>query len=306
MTPVPNPSLIQTLVAGDLAQRTLAGDAIVCGTGFVTGAKITLRMRPADADTGLLFIRTDLPERPHVAACIENVVPRRLRTTIESGSAKVEMTEHVLAAFAGLGIYNGILEIDGPEAPGMDGSAQAFTEAILKAGVLTLGAPANVYKVTEPITVAEKDAQITILPTQAPGLTVDYTLDYGASLALGRQEVSFPIRPDVFARELAAARTFILERDIEALRSQGLGQGISYRDLLVLSDAGTPIDNELRFPDECARHKALDIVGDLALFGMPIQGHVRAEKSGHWLNAALVRGLKEQRARRAQGGARAA
>lgn len=285
---------ISTRSANSIRQRTIAREATVRGIGFVTGVDVELRFKPADADTGLLFVRTDLPNQPHIPADIAYVAPRRLRTTLESGAAKVEMTEHVLAALSGLGIHNCIIEIDGPEAPGMDGSAKAFADALCNAGILVLGVPAPVLEITETVTVAENEATVTIEPTEHPGLVVEYCLDYGNDLALGRQLVSFPVDGKTFCRELAPARTFILERDIAALRSQGLGKGVSFSDLLVLNQAGQPIDNEFRYPDECARHKALDVIGDLALLGMPIKGHVRATKSGHWLNAALVRELESR------------
>lgn len=289
-----------------LIQRTISRPATVHGVGLVTGADVTVRFRPAPADTGFIFERTDLPGRPTVAAVAANIVPRRLRTTIESRGVKVEMTEHVLAALAGLGVHNCVIEINAPETPGMDGSAQPFVEAILEAGLESLESTLTPSVVSAPVIVQEGDASVAIRPGPAHHLSISFELDYGPGSEIGRQVYSAPISPEIFRERIAPARTFILERDIAALKSQGLGHRVSYRDLVVLDRRGQPIDNVLRFPEECARHKLLDCIGDFALFGRPIHGNVLARKSGHWLNATAIRALAQAQRESSVGARRAA
>lgn len=273
-------------------QQTLACDATVEGIGFVTGRDVTVRFRPADVGTGLVFLRTDLPDRPRIPANITNVVPRRLRTTIATALGKVEMTEHMLAALVGLGIHNCLIEINASEAPGMDGSALPFVEAILAAGIRAQNALIQPLRLAERTTVSEGDSSVSVHPTSTNGLGITYHLDYGVGSAIGQQHLAVDVTPEFFHKEIAPARTFILQRDVETLQKQGLGgTRISARDLLIFDPAGKPIDNVLRFPDECVRHKILDVIGDFALLGVPLQGHVVADKSGHWLNAAIVRQL---------------
>lgn len=274
-------------------QTTLAGEAEVRGVGFVTGADVTLRLRPAAANEGLVFVRTDLPDRPRVPARIEKVVDRRLRTTIAEGPAVVEMTEHVLAALAGLGVDNCLLELDAAETPGMDGSAAAFVRAVDEAGVATLDAPRRPFASSKPCHESAGDSLIALHPAARARLDVTYNLDYSSNPGIGRQSLMVRITPEVFREEIAPARTFIQERDAEALR-RAVGDRVTPRDLLVFRDDGSVLDNRLRFADECVRHKILDVVGDLALLGRPVQGHVLAHKSGHLLNQALCRRLARQ------------
>lgn len=269
-------------------QTTIADDAVVEGAGYVTGTKVAVRFRPAPADTGLVFVRVDLKGEPRIPARLAHIVDRRLRTTLAIGSVKVEMTEHVLAALSGLRIDNCLIEINGPETPGMDGSALAFTQALDGAGLVALEESRPLEKLTHPIHVAEGDASLAIHPGRDDCLAVTYTLDYPHVRAIGRQTIHLEVTPDIFRREIAPARTFILERDIDALRAQGLGQQTSADDLLVIGEDGVK-GNSLRFPDECVRHKILDIIGDLALVGSSLRGHVMGHKSGHRLNALLAR-----------------
>ncbi|MBX6311626.1 MAG: UDP-3-O-[3-hydroxymyristoyl] N-acetylglucosamine deacetylase [Isosphaeraceae bacterium] len=271
-------------------QRTIAREAEVRGIGYLTGVDVALRFRPAAADAGITFIRADLPGQPSVPAHIRHVVPRQRRTTIQRGEAVVEMVEHVLAALAGLRIDNCIVELDAPETPGCDGSSQAFVEALTAAGFVEQDRPREVLTIDRPITVREGSATLTAHPGATEGLVLSYHLDYGRHTPIGRQSLFLEISPETFAAELAPSRTFLLEAEARALRQAGIGSRTGEADLLIFGPDG-PIHNTLRYPDECVRHKILDMVGDLALSGKDLAGHIVAHRSGHQLNAELVRAL---------------
>ncbi|GAC1468857.1 MAG: bifunctional UDP-3-O-[3-hydroxymyristoyl] N-acetylglucosamine deacetylase/3-hydroxyacyl-ACP dehydratase [Isosphaeraceae bacterium] len=271
-------------------QRTIAGKAEVQGVGFLQGSDVCLRFHPADADTGILFVRTDLPGRPGVQAHIRNVVPRQRRTTIQDGAACVEMVEHVMAALGGLHVDNCRIEIDAPETPGCDGSSGAFVAALSAAGTVAQDRLRDVHVIDKPVTVREGQAVLTAHPGDGASLVMSYQLDYGKQTAIGVQSLFLDVSPETFVSELATSRTFLLEAEAQALRKAGVGSRASESDLLIFGPDGV-IGNTLRYPDECVRHKILDMVGDLALLGKDIVGHVVAHRSGHQLNAELVRAL---------------
>jgi UDP-3-O-[3-hydroxymyristoyl] N-acetylglucosamine deacetylase/3-hydroxyacyl-[acyl-carrier-protein] dehydratase len=273
-------------------QRTIARETEVRGVGFFQGSDVSLRFRPADAGTGVVFVRTDLPEKPTVSAHIRNVVPRPRRTTLQHGTATVEMVEHVMAALAGLRIDNCLIEIDAAETPGCDGSSQAFVEALHAAGTVELDRERETLVIDRPIAVREGGATLTAYPGDGESLVLSYQLDYGPKTPIGAQSLFVDISPETFRRELAPSRTFLLEAEANALRQAGIGSRASVADLLIFGSTGV-IGNELRYPDECVRHKILDMLGDLALLAKDLTGHVVAHRSGHQLNAALVRKLIE-------------
>lgn len=273
-------------------QRTLARPAEVVGVGFLTGATVRLRFLPAPPETGVVFVRSDLPGRPHLPARVENVTDTQRRTTLGRAPAQVGLVEHVLATLSGLRIDNCYVELDAPEPPGLDGSARAFTEALLTAGVVVQPARKTLWVVDEPVIVRSGNATLAIHPSEIPELRVSYLLDYGLPSPIGWQAHTQPITPEHFVNGLADARTFILEAEVEQLRKQGLGARTTTADLLVFGAHG-PIGNELRYANEPARHKVLDIVGDLALLGDGLCGHVVAYRSGHPLNVELVRVLRQ-------------
>lgn len=280
------------MLTANRQQRTIARDAGVRGVGYLSGSDVTLRFRPAAAGSGVVFLRADLPERPRIPAHIRHVVPRQRRTTIQRGEAAVEMIEHVMAALAGLNIDNCEVELDAPDTPGCDGSSQAFVHALRQAGIVEQNVPRQKIAIDRPITVREGTASLTAHPGDGERLVLSYNLDYGAETPIGRQSFFLDISPETFERDLAPSRTFLLEAEAQALRQAGIGAKITTADLLVFGADG-PIGNQLRFPDECVRHKILDMVGDLALLDRDLAGHVIAHRSGHQLNAALVRQLYE-------------
>lgn len=276
-------------VTGYRHQRTLAAPVSVGGVGFITGARVTARFVPAPPHTGLTFRRTDL-RAPAVRALASNVTGTQRRTTLGPPDAGVTLVEHVLAALAGLRIDNCEVELDGPEPPGMDGSAVSFVRALESVGTVKQAARRPVYAVSEPVTVRAPGATLALHPASEPGLRVSYRLDYGPNAPIAPQAHTLAVSPDAFARDIAGCRTFVTEAEAHALRAKGVGRHLGPRDLLVFGDRG-PIDNELRFADEPVRHKILDLLGDLALCGFDLAGHVVAYRSGHALNVELARAL---------------
>ncbi len=273
------------------AQRTIAREAEVRGVGFLEGRDVRLRFHPAEPDTGVVFARDDLPGAPTVPARVEYVIPRQRRTTIRRGDATVEMVEHVMAALAGLEVDNCRVGIDGPETPGCDGSSLAFVEALSAAGAVEQGRPRPLLVIDRPVTVREGASTLTAHPGDGDHkLVLSYNLDYGRQTPIGAQSLFVEVSPDSFRSELAPSRTFLLEAEAVALREAGIGRRTTEADLLIFGPDG-PIGNTLRYRDECVRHKILDLVGDLALLARDLAGHVVAHRSGHALNASLVRKL---------------
>ena len=290
----------QGMLRASRRQRTIARAAEVRGVGFFHGADVTLRFHPAQPDTGLVFQRADLPGRPTIPARVDSVVPSQRRTTIRRGVASVEMIEHVMAALAGLQIDNAVVEIDAGECPGCDGSSRAFVEALDAAGIVEQEPKRPTLIVEEPISIRDGDAVLAIHPPgSSGGLTLAYHLDYGREAPIRAQSFCVGLSTETFRNELAPSRTFLLETEAQALRAAGIGVRTTAADLLLFGRDGV-IGNELRYPDECAAHKLLDLVGDLALSGVDLQGFVVAYRSGHQTNASLVRRLLHQKAARAR------
>jgi UDP-3-O-acyl N-acetylglucosamine deacetylase len=275
---------------GERSQRTLAGPAEVSGTGFLTGAAVRLRFLPAPPSCGVVFVRTDLRPRAEIPARVCRVTGTDRRTTLGDELARVGLVEHVLAALAGLRVDNCYVELNAPEPPGLDGSARAFVDALLGAGIVRQSEPRPVWCVRESVVLRTGGASLAIHPADHGDLRLTYFLDYGPGAPIPRQVHNQALTPGDFAAELAPCRTFILESEAEALRRQGIGSRTTTADLLVFGPHG-PIDNRLRFANEPARHKVLDLVGDLSLLGADLCGHVVACRSGHPLNVELVRTL---------------
>jgi UDP-3-O-[3-hydroxymyristoyl] N-acetylglucosamine deacetylase/UDP-3-O-[3-hydroxymyristoyl] N-acetylglucosamine deacetylase/3-hydroxyacyl-[acyl-carrier-protein] dehydratase len=274
-------------------QQTIRKPVEVSGIGFLTGADITLRFLPADPDQGIVFERTDCPDSTRIPARMEYTVPRRRRTAIEHRGVTVEMTEHVMAALAGLQIDNCVVQLNAPEPPGGDGSALLFVDALLKAGTVTQEAERSLLVVGRSLRCADAEgaAELEVRPLSRPTLAISYQLDYGPRSPIRPQNLTVEINPLTFLCELAFARTFVLEEEVESLRAQGYGARTTAKDLLVFGADGV-IENELRAEDECARHKILDCLGDFALCGCDLHGHFSAFRSGHTLNREIIRQLQ--------------
>lgn len=274
-------------------QQTIVGRASVAGFGYWSGKDVRLEFRPAAAGSGITFVRSDLGPLARVPASVEYRVECPRRTNLRCGAVTVDMVEHVLAALAGLEIDNCEVWTNQAEMPGCDGSAAAFVEALVRARVIQQSVSAAKMEITETVRVGDGDCWIEASPADDDRLYIEYRLDYPHSPAIGRQVARSTVTPETFRREIAGSRTFVLEREAEQLMAQGLGLRVTKRDLLIFNDEG-PMDNRLRYPNECARHKALDVLGDLALAGCRITGRVVACRSGHRLHAELTKRLVER------------
>lgn len=277
-------------VIGYRHQRTIAAPAVCEGVGFITGSRVRLRFLPAPPDTGIAFRRTDLAGAPTIPAQAARVSGTQRRTTLGPQNAAITLVEHVLAALAGLRIDNCVVELDGPEPPGLDGSATGFVAALSSVGATTQHARRPIYTPTKPVIVRAPGATLGLHPTGRTDLRVSYRLDYGPGAPIRPQTHTLTVTPDTFAGEISRCRTFLTDAEAHALRAQGVGRHLTGADLLVFGPKG-PIDNQVRFADEPARHKILDLIGDLALCGFDLAGHAVAYRSGHALNVELARVL---------------
>jgi UDP-3-O-acyl N-acetylglucosamine deacetylase len=275
-------------------QRTISRVARVEGFGYWSGQDVNVEFRPASPGTGLVVVRKDLTPSVRIAARVENRIDVPRRTNLAEGGSQVEMVEHALAACAGLEIDNCEIHVDQAEMPGCDGSSQPFVDALLEAGIESQDAARHHVVIDDVFRVGDEEAWVEARPPDHHGVSLLYRLEYKEP-AIGIQQIDLDLSPDVFQSELAPARTFLLEEEAEWMRSQGLGQRVSYADVLVFNEHG-PIHNQLRFPDECVRHKALDLVGDLALAGCDFIGRFVAFRSGHRLHAELVQTLVQRAA----------
>ena len=266
---------------------TLAAEITITGVGLHTGAEVRVALRPR-REAGVWFVREDLPGRPRLRAGAHSLVFELRRTVLRDGAAEVHTAEHLLAVLFVLGVDAVEIGVWGPEIPGLDGSARPWLEAIERGGIVPRGGPRRRLTVTTALAETGGAAAIAAVPHRG-GLTIDYVLDHD-SLVLPVQRVAFPIDRDTFAREIAPARTFVLEEEVAGLLAAGLGRGASEENTLVMGPGGAR-GTALRFPDECARHKVLDLLGDLSLVDAALDARVVAVRSGHGLNAALVQRL---------------
>ena len=283
-------------------QRTIRDTVTIEGTGLQTGKPAILRLKPSPADSGINFIRTDLPNKPllniqSIDASGFNANLSVRRTTLAMGPLQIQTTEHFFASLSGLSIDNIAAELEGDELPGLDGSAKVFVEYLKKAGIVEQPVPKKTMEITSPVWCRGDDNILIALPDDK--FRVSYTLSYDFP-ALGDQFFSLTVDEKNFEREIAPARTFCLEAEALTLIKMGLGKGANYDNTLVMGKDG-PIKTALRFPDEPVRHKILDLIGDLCLVGMPLKAHIIAIKSGHKLNIELVKKLKEGQGSSSQG-----
>jgi UDP-3-O-[3-hydroxymyristoyl] N-acetylglucosamine deacetylase len=272
-------------------QTTLAAPVEASGIGLHTAVPVQLRLVPAPPDTGYVFIRTDLGGF-EIPASVEWVAHCSYATTLMRTGVMLSTVEHLLAALRGGGVDNVFIEVDNLEIPIMDGSAESFTNMIERAGVVEQSLARKALLVRETVSIEQGDRHIQIEP--ADSYEIDCLIDFQHPL-IGTQHFRVDLSNGAFGREIAAARTFGFTEEIEALRRANLIRGGSLDNAIVLTQDGMLNETSLRFTDEFVRHKILDIIGDLALLGMPIQGRVTAHKSGHILHAALMTKLLRQR-----------
>lgn len=277
-------------------QTTTKKEITFSGVGLHTGRDVRVRILPAEEDSGVRFIRKDLPGFPSIKADGANVVNTNYATTLGAGGVTVSTVEHILAALYGLGVDNVDIEVYGSEIPILDGSAGEFIKKIEAVGLSHLMAEREYLVIKRPIKVSEGDKYLMLLPSNEPGLRIDYSIDFSHPV-LSKQIFSRHCTREVFIDEIGNARTFGFLSDIEMLRANGLAMGGSLSNAVVVGDSDILNKDGLRYPDEFVRHKALDLIGDLSLVGAPVSGLLIAHRSGHALNHRLLQKIVRHRPR---------
>lgn len=274
----------------DYKQRTLMNEVGCTGIGLHTGEKVKINLRPAPANSGIKFVRTDLKGRPEVEVRFDNVFDTTLATTIGTNGCKVSTIEHLMAAFFGLGIDNAVVELDGPEVPIMDGSAAPFVFLIKSGDIREQKSPKQFIVIKKPFKVDDGNRSVCIYPSKE--LKITYMIDFQHPL-LRNQEYELTFSGRDFVREISTARTFGFLKDVETLKKNGLARGGSLDNAVVIDDFRIINEDGLRFDDEFVRHKILDFIGDISIVGSPIIGHFVVKKSGHFLNQHMLKKLME-------------
>lgn len=267
-------------------QQTLSNPISCTGVGLHTGKPVTLTLRPAPADTGIVFVNRNGHAGATLAASVDHLVATELCTAISGNGFQVKTIEHVLAALAGLNVDNAFVDIDAAEAPVMDGSSAPFVQLIQSAGVVSQNRRRSFLKITRPLEIVDGSRRIRIEPSSTPRIT--YTIQYDHPL-IRTQTYAYEHSTYAFETEIAGARTFGFLQEVEALWSRGLGRGGNLENTVVLSEDGILNESGLRFSDEFVRHKVLDLIGDFSLLGLPFIGHLIADRSGHALHTRLVK-----------------
>ena len=277
-----------------IKQRTLKNTIRATGVGLHSGEKVYLTLKPAPADSGIVFCRTDLDPVVQIPAVAGNVGKTTMSTTLVKGDVKVDTVEHLLSAMAGLGIDNAYVELSAPEVPIMDGSAGPFVFLIQSAGLEEQDAPKKFIRVLREVTISDGDKSATFVPFD--GFKVSFTIDFDHPAFAGRtQTASVDFSSTSFVKEVSRARTFGFMRDIEYLRTQNMALGGSMDNAIVVDESAILNEDGLRYEDEFVKHKILDAIGDLYLLGNSLIGEFRGVKSGHELNNRLLRLLIEQK-----------
>ena len=267
-------------------QRTIKKEVAFRGIGLHTGKYATVRLKPASRDTGIVFYRSD--KGALIRATLSSIVDTAFATTIGFDGIKVKTVEHLLAAAAGLGIDNLLIDIDGPEVPILDGSSTDLVDIMLEAGIAKQGKKRPYIKITRPVVYEDAHSKIVALPYD--DIRISYSINFNHHI-LSHQELTVDLNENNFIKDIAPARTFGFLRDVEMLRANGLAKGGSLENAVVVGDDGILNASGLRFSDEFVRHKILDAIGDMSLIGYPIQGHIMLEKSGHTSNMLFLKKL---------------
>uniref|UniRef100_UPI00260D76F6 UDP-3-O-acyl-N-acetylglucosamine deacetylase n=1 Tax=Brevundimonas sp. TaxID=1871086 RepID=UPI00260D76F6 len=275
-------------VSEDHRQKTLVGAAIIAGVGVHTGRRVRLAVRPAAPGTGIVFVRTDVSDRDNrIPVSGEAVVDARLNTMIQNAAGvQLSTIEHLMAAFAALGVSNAVVEVDGPELPILDGSALPFVQLLDRSGFRPQSTPVRYVEVLEPIRVQDGDKTAALLPCDR--YEMRFEIDF-PSPVIGNQVIDFVVDEATFRREIMAARTFGFAHEVEALRQAGLARGGSLENAVVIDGDVILNPGGLRMDREFVRHKALDAIGDLYVLGAPLLGRYEGVKAGHAINNKLVR-----------------
>ena len=275
-----------------MKQRTLAKPFSCSGVGVHSGVQVNLTIKPAPANHGIRFQRSDLPDSPTIRAFFRNVVDTSLATVIGQEGAIVSTIEHLMATFCGLSIDNALVTIDGYEMPIMDGSAHEFAIGVREAGIVELDKPRSFLAITEKIELVDGDKRVTAMPCDHFSITCDIAFNHPM---INEQSYTLDLRDNTFIDAISPARTFGFYRDIKMLKLYGLGRGADLGTGIALTDEGIMNDGGLRFTDEFVRHKLLDCLGDFSLLGMPILAKITTNKSGHAFNHAFLESLFENK-----------
>jgi len=267
-----------------MKQTTLAKPINISGVGLHTGVDVNMTLKPAPENTGYIFVRTDLDDF-EILASVEYISHCAYATTLMRRGVVLSTCEHLLSALRGAGVDNCFIDLDSIEIPIMDGSSEEFIELIGKAGIAEQNAPRHTLRILERVSFEQGDRKMSIEP--ADNYEIECVIDFPHPF-ISRQSLSFVFKNGSFGKEIASARTFGFTHEIEMLRKANLALGGSLDNAIVLTPAGMLNETPLRFDDEFVRHKILDIIGDFALLGMPIQGKITAEKSGHSVHASLM------------------
>ena len=276
-----------------MRQKTIKGEGEIAGKGLFGGQEARVVFKPAAVDTGVVFVREDLEEPVRIPALATHISPSDRRTRLSNGKVSIDTVEHCLAAVASLGIDNLYMEVFGPELPAPDASAAEFYRVLKEVGLREQETTRKEFVISNPIWAVQGESSIYALPGPTETLEISYDLDYGPETGIARQIYSCHVTPDGFGKHLSSARTFLLEEEAKQLQARGIGTHIGPTDLLVINAEG-PIQNRYRYPNECVRHKIVDVIGDLALVGRPIRGRIVATKSGHSLNQELARKIHSE------------
>ncbi|MEM6470633.1 MAG: UDP-3-O-acyl-N-acetylglucosamine deacetylase [Planctomycetota bacterium] len=273
-------------------QHTIATACEVSGRGYWTARPVRVVMRPAPVGTGIVLVRSDLPDDPSCPALVSYREAARLRTNLVRGKARFQMVEHVLAALYALEIDNCIVEVDSEEFPGLDGSSGAYVSALCEAGIVIQAACKDQFILQQVITLREGDCWLMAAPTTGSVTKFGYQLVFDSAGEIPNQSFTTECTPERFRHEVGSARTFVTERQAMDLQNRGVATHVQYNELLVFGEDG-PIGNELRYSNECARHKTLDLIGDLSLAGVELIGKFTSYRGSHHLNGRMAQAIHE-------------
>lgn len=278
-------------------QQTIKKEIKLSGCGLFLGEKVSLLLRPAPVNTGIRFIRVDLPDTPSIQADVNSIANDSRRVFLKRDGVEIETIEHLMACLSGLGIDNLEIEINGREVPACDGSSYQFVSLIMEAGLVKQEAQKKTFKCNDPIVVSDGKSSIAFMPDRN-GLTISYTLDFDGYY-LNKEEYSIKIDADSFCKEIAPARTFGLISNVKEFKQLGIGKGVTDDNSLIVHKDGrilkplSMVPAILRFSNECIRHKILDIIGDLYLSNLTLNGHIVAKRTGHFLNTRMAKKIVE-------------
>ncbi|MFK8110829.1 MAG: UDP-3-O-acyl-N-acetylglucosamine deacetylase [Rubripirellula sp.] len=271
-------------------EHTIAVSCQIQGRGYWSGEEVCVSVHPAAVGMGIQLIRTDLPSQPQCLASVEHREDAALRTNLVCGQARFQMVEHLLAALAAMESDNCIVEIDAEELPALDGSSLAYTEQLRTAGLIVQAKAKRQLVIRDRYRIGSPDGWIEAVPPRRNESYFEYQLSFDDKTPIAPQAFGVELTPDRFIREVAPARTFVTADQAKQIRDSGVASHVTNQDLLVIGNDG-PIDNEYRFTNECARHKTLDLIGDLALSGIELIGRVVSFRGGHNLNGRMAKQL---------------